>query len=377
MPRILFIASHREGRSPTQRFRFEQYFGHLRRNGMECVLSPLVSEADDRILYSPGNLRRKALFVWRSIGKRRAEVAQLKDFDLVYVSREALMSRSTFFERACKASGVPMVYDFDDSIWLPNVSDANRRWNWVKDPDKTSRIIALADLVIAGNPYLADYARRFNDRVEIVPTTIDTDEYQPRRQRPEGPVVIGWSGSITTIAHFQHAVPALRRIKDKYGDRITFRVVGDGAFRQPDLGITGLPWRKDTELDDLRAMDIGIMPLADDDWARGKCGLKGLQYMALGIPALMSPVGVNCEIIRHGVNGFLPRTEDEWVEQLSRLVEDADLRRRMGEAGRETVVQQYSTLAWQDRYLQLFNALIKPHPGTDVRTEKDRTLARS
>ncbi|MCB0774057.1 MAG: hypothetical protein KDB93_11865, partial [Flavobacteriales bacterium] len=99
MPRILFIASHREGRSPTQRFRFEQYFGHLRRNGMECVLSPLVSEADDRILYSPGNLRRKALFVWRSIGKRRAEVAQLKDFDLVYVSREALMSRSTFFER--------------------------------------------------------------------------------------------------------------------------------------------------------------------------------------------------------------------------------------------------------------------------------------
>jgi glycosyltransferase involved in cell wall biosynthesis len=376
MARILFIASHREGRSPTQRFRFEQYFGHLQRNGVECVLSPLVGEADDRILYSPGNLRRKALFVWRSVAKRRADIARLKDFDLVYVSREALMTRSTFFERACKAAGIPMVFDFDDSIWLPNVSNANRRWNWVKDPDKTSRIIALADLVIAGNPYLADYARRFNDRVEIVPTTIDTDEYQPRKQRPDGPVVIGWSGSITTIAHFQHAVPALRRIKAKYGDRVAFRVVGDGAFRQPELGIAGLPWRKDSELDDLRAMDIGIMPLPDDEWARGKCGLKGLQYMALGIPALMSPVGVNSEIITPGVNGFLPRNEDEWVEQLSRLVDDADLRRRIGEAGRDTVVQRYSTLAWRDRYLQLFNALIKPHPGTDVRTEKDRAFAR-
>lgn len=362
MARILFIASHRHGRSPTQRFRFEQYFGHLERNGVKCVLAPIVGEADDRILYTPGNLRRKALFVWRSVAKRSADVARLKDFDLVYVSREALMSRSTFFERACKTSGIPMVYDFDDSIWLPNVSEANRRWNWVKDPNKTSRIIALADLVIAGNPYLADYARRFNPRVEIVPTTIDTDEYLPRLWRPDGPVVIGWSGSLTTIAHFKLAVPALKRLKAKYGERIAFRVVGDGNFRQEELGIHGLPWSKESELDDLRAMDIGIMPLEDDPWARGKCGLKGLQYMALGIPALMSPVGVNNQIIQPGMNGFLPEDEDQWVEQLSRLVDDADLRQRIGEAGRETVVQRYSTAAWQHRYLQLFQQLLK-QPG--------------
>lgn len=358
MPRILFIASHRMGRSPNQRFRFEQYLGHLERQGFECVLSPLVDESDDRMLYAKGNLLRKAAFVRRSILKRRRDVARMKAFDIIFVCREALMTRSTWFERVFSQGPAKLIYDFDDSIWISNVSEANRRWAWVKDAGKTSRIIGMADLVLAGNAYLAEYAAKFNPQVAVVPTTIDTDEYRPRQQRPPGPVVIGWSGSLTTIQHFRYAVPALMRIKAKYGDRITFRVIGDGHFHHAELGIQGLPWRKETELDDLRAIDIGIMPLPDDEWARGKCGLKGLQYMALAIPTLMSPVGVNSEIIQHGTNGFLPRNEDEWVADLSRLVDNAELRTAMGSAARATVEQRYSTHAWQNRYTELFNDLI-------------------
>ena len=362
--RVLFIATHRAGRNPSQRFRFEQYMEWLQRQGWHCELSHLVEASDDVFLYKPGHFAQKIRFVARCIGKRRRDLRRAKDFDIVFISREALMTRSTFFERGLRKRGVHVVFDFDDSVWLSNVSDANRRWKWVKDPGKTSRIIALSDMVFAGNAYLSDYARQFNGNVRIVPTTIDADEYTPRpadkrdAANAERPVCIGWSGSITTIQHFQYAVPALRAIRERFGERVTFRVIGDGNFRMPELGIEGMPWRKDTELDDLRAIDIGMMPLPDDEWARGKCGLKGLQYMALGIPTLMSPVGVNTEIIRDGVDGYLPRTPEEWVERLARLVEDADLRRRMGEEARRTVVDRYSTKAWRDRYLQHFSELI-------------------
>ena len=135
-------------------------------------------------------------------------------------------------------------------------------------------------------------------------------------------------------------------------------MIGDGSYSEPSLGVQGLPWRKATELDDLRAMDIGIMPLPDDEWARGKCGLKGLQYMALGIPTLMSPVGVNSDIIRDGTNGFLATTTQNWVDKTSRLIDDAELRRTMGLAARKTVVDHYSLKAWQDRYVGFYNELI-------------------
>lgn len=358
MPRILFIASHRPGRSPNQRFRFEQYLDHLRSSGFDCVVSFLVDESDDRILYSKGNLRRKMAFVRRSIAKRRVDVARKNDFDVIFISREALMTRSTWFERAFKKGRARVVFDFDDSIWLSNVSDANKRWSWVKHAGKTAKLIALSDLVLAGNDYLAEYARPINSKVLVMPTTIDTEEYQPRSTRTEGPVVIGWSGSLTTIQHFQYAIPTLLALKTKYGDRIAIRVIGDGSYSHPELGIKGMPWKKETELQDLHAIDIGIMPLPDDQWSRGKCGLKGLQYMALGIPTLMSPVGVNSDIIQHGVNGFLPSTEAEWVEHISRLVEDAELRSVIGAAGRKTVVDRYSLSAWRDRYTDIFNELI-------------------
>jgi len=362
MPSILFIASHRRDRAPGQRFRFEQYFDHLGRNGFHCELSHLVTEQDDAVLYRKGHYMDKARFVHGCSRIRRADLRRSPEFDIVFIFREALMTRSTAFEKAFRKSGARIVYDFDDSIWLPNVSNANRRWAWMKDPDKTARIIALSDLVFAGNNYLADYARGHNPNVMVVPTTIDTDEYLPVPVRNQGPVTIGWSGSITTIQHFQHALPFLRVIKDRFGDRVAFRVIGDGTYHEPSLGIQGMPWRKDTELQDLAGIDIGIMPLPDDPWARGKCGLKGLQYMGLGMPTIMSPVGVNTEIIQDGVNGYLADGTEEWVQKVATLVEDADLRRRMGGEARRTVEERYSVHTWRDRYLTIFKNLIEERP---------------
>lgn len=359
LKKILFIASHRRDRSPNQRFRFEQYTAYLENNGFDCELSELIDEETDKVLYRQGGHLDKVRFVRNCYRIRRKDLKRLDEFDIVFICREALMTRSTYFEKKFAASKAKVVFDFDDSIWLSNVSDANKRWKWMKNPNKTAKLIALADVVFAGNEYLAKFAREFNSEIRIIPTTIDTEEYRKADVECDDKVCVGWSGSITTIQHFEFALPFLKKIKERFGEKVVFRVVGDGSYRNVDLDITGLPWKKDSEIADLSRMDIGIMPLPDDEWAKGKCGLKGLQYMALGIPTIMSPVGVNTGIIEHGVNGALASTEEEWVAELSKLIEDAELRRRIGEAARKTVEERYSVKANEQKYLQAFRELLE------------------
>jgi glycosyltransferase involved in cell wall biosynthesis len=360
MKKVLFIASHRKDRSPSQRFRFEQYFDHLRENGFDCHLSNLLSAEDDKAFYGTGNFSEKISILIRSFFKRRKDVRAAAQYDLIFVQREAFMTGSTYFEKKLSRSGTKMIFDFDDSIWILDTSNANKKWEFLKDGEKTSRIIALSDMVFAGNQYLAGYAARFNKNVKIVPTTIDTNEY--KRIIPEvkkDTVCIGWSGSITTIKHFEYAIPFLLRIKQKYGDKVSVKVIGDSSYVHEALQIKGIGWIKQDEVKELSEIDIGIMPLPDDEWTKGKCGLKGLQYMALEIPTIMSPVGVNTGIISDGKNGYLADNEDEWVDKISKLVDSAELRQQIGREGRNTVESQYSVSSQQNNYVRYFNELLK------------------
>lgn len=355
--RILILCLHRPDRTPSQRFRFEQYLPFLSENGYEFDFSYLLNADDDKRFYSSGHLSAKLGIVTRSVARRVREVRRARRYDLAFVQREAFMLGTAYFEEAIGAK-VPLIFDFDDSIWMQVVSEANKRLAFLKDASKTAKIIKASSLVFAGNEFLAAYARQYNPHVTVVPTTIDTEQYRRVAvQKPSGVVCIGWSGSFSTIEHFRTAVPALRRVKEAYGSRVSFKVIGDGNYYCAELQTHGEPWSAATELQDLSAIDVGIMPLPDTEWARGKCGLKGLQYMALDIPTVMSPVGVNREIIQPGVNGYLPATEDEWVRDLSSLVEDAALRSRIGEAGRKTVERRYSVHANQDVYLRYFDQL--------------------
>lgn len=352
---VLFVALHRPERSPSQRFRFEQYTGFLDRNGFDCEQLFLLNASTDKAFYSSGKYFSKLRIVLSSVKKLWS--ASRKKYDIVFVQREAFMLGSTIFERRFSRHS-KLIFDFDDSIWLQNVSEANKKLVFLKNPSKTSSLIGIADLVFAGNPYLADYARQFNPNVAVVPTTVDTDEYKRDSKAPGEKICIGWSGSPTTIQHFSYAVPVLKRLQEKYGDKIEIRVIGDGSYRNEELGITGIPWTRATEVPEVSKLDIGIMPLPDNEWSRGKCGLKGLVYMSLGIPAVMSPVGVNSDIVTDGENGMLAGNTEEWAEKLSLLIEDSELRKKLGEAGRETVEAHYSVNAWKEKYLALFKSLV-------------------
>ncbi|HNW90373.1 MAG TPA: glycosyltransferase family 4 protein [Bacteroidales bacterium] len=293
--------------------------------------------------------------------RRCYDVLRSVRYDIVFIQREAYFIGPPFFEWLLKKFGAKIIFDFDDSIWLQNVSDANKKYQWLKSFSKTSKIISYASMVFAGNQYLSDYAANYTDRkkIRIVPTTINTTEYFPSNLKNEnGLIRIGWSGSFTTIKHFKFAEKFLTRLSEKYPDKMSIIVIGDKNYKNDQLPVSAYDWKKEDELRMFSYFDIGIMPLPDDEWARGKCGLKGLQYMAIGIPTIMSPVGVNTEIIQDGVNGFLAEAEDEWTEKISLLIESPELRKKIGANGRQTVEERYSFNAWKDKYVSYFEELI-------------------
>jgi glycosyltransferase involved in cell wall biosynthesis len=268
------------------------------------------------------------------------------------------MFRSGFFEKAFKKR-TKFIFDFDDAIWLMDVSDGNKNWKWLKNPAKTSQIIELSDMVFVGNKYLAGYALKFNKNVKIIPTTIDTDYHKKNIfSTAKEKICIGWTGSDTTIKHFIMAESFLEKTKEKFGDKIYFKLIGSDSYKNPRLNLEGIKWNLQTEINDLSEIDIGIMPLPDDEWSKGKCGFKGLQYMAMEIPTVMSAVGVNNEIIEDGTNGFLVSTENEWIEKLSLLIESKELRNKFGVNGRKTVLEKYSVNSQKHNYLEYFNELL-------------------
>lgn len=357
--KVLAIVQHRKGRSPGQRFRFEHYMEHLEKNNYEIEYSYIIDEKDDFYFYSKGYYWKKIFILIKTFFHRNRDVRNAKNFDLIFIYREACMLGTVFFEKRLAKSKVPIVYDFDDSIWLNDTSEGNKNLAWLKNPKKTSKICALSNLVTVGNEYLAQYARQYSQNVKIVPTTIDLNYHFANGQKKTSPqICIGWTGTFTTIKHFELAIPILEKLKEKYKEKVCFRVIANIDSLNYDLLIDLIKWNKKTEIEDLLEFDIGIMPLPDDEWSKGKCGFKGLQCMALKIPVILSPVGVNSEIVEHEKNGLLANNESEWFDYLCQLIDSDDMRKTIGQEGFNTVKEKYSVDVWKEKVLQNFNALI-------------------
>ena len=353
--RVLAVVPSTYDTSPGQRFRIEQWEPILREGGVEITYAPFETPELRSVLYQGGQVLKKVSAVTRNMMLRRDELAKLDGYDLVYIFREAAILGPPWFERKIARSGVPYIFDFDDAVFVSYKSPSNGYLSYLKFPGKTAEICRLATHIMAGNQYLADYAGTYNDNVTIVPTTIDTDKYK-FIEPAKGPetMTIGWSGSFSTVQHLDTIRDALRELaKD---ERFRLRVIGTAAYDLPGVDVEAIPWRSETEIEDLAKIEIGLMPLPDENWSRGKCGLKALQYMALGKPSICSPVGVNSTIIQDGENGYLADGKAEWIEKLKLLIHSAELRRKIGRAGRDTVEQEYSAKVVAPMVLEIFRA---------------------
>jgi len=279
--------------------------------------------------------------------------------DVVWVEKEALPWIPWLIERAVLPHGVPIVSDYDDAVFHRY---DKHRLGAVRAilGKKIKHVMAASDLVMAGNPYLADHAQRAGStRVEIVPTVIDLDAYEVRAEvADKDALCVGWIGTPQTWQALAHPV---HKVLDPVLTEQSALFLAIGAGMQPETTGTFkiLPWSEDTEVSLIQSMDIGVMPLPDTPWTRGKCGYKLIQYMACGVPVVASPVGVNRDIVEHGVNGFLAESDEEWRTAVETLLNDADLRYRMGVAGRKKVEEQYSLQVWGPRVAQMLRSIVE------------------
>jgi glycosyltransferase involved in cell wall biosynthesis len=348
------------------RFRIAQFIPYLESVGIDVTLRSLFTPEFFRLVYKPGHYLQKAATFAALSMRRLGSLRDLARFDVIFIYREMFPIGPALIERLIAARRrPPIVFDFDDAIFLPSVSDANRLILALKRPQKVAAIIRSSNHVITGNEYLAQYARRFNAAVTTIPTSVDTDLFvpshtgDPERVALHGPErvalhepsgngaaparepIVGWIGSPTTGAYIRSLSNVLRRVRERHP--FVLRVSGVGEpFAIPGVRIDDDPWALTREVQLFNTCDVGVYPLADDEWSKGKCGFKAIEFMACGVPVVAAAVGVNREIIEDGVNGFLAAGEDEWVEKLGRLLSDTALRRRFAEAGRRTIQERYS-----------------------------------
>ncbi len=353
MQSILFIVPYPpEGAS--NRFRVLQFLPALAERGIRARVRPFYSRELWSILYKEGHLPRKFVLGAACAANRLLDLWRALFYDMVFIHRESFPLGPAWFERALRLLGKRYVYDFDDAVFLPNAAQPNRLFARLKCPGKTATAVRLSSLTIAGNEYLASYASSTGARrVEILPTVVDTNVFCPPEKTGTGsPLVVGWIGSSTTIeflAPFLELWPEIRR-------RVpgaVLRIVG-GRLPEPlPDGVECVAWRLEDEIAQVRGFDIGIMPMPDNPWTRGKCAFKAIEYMAAAVPAVCSPVGMNNELIDHGRNGYLPRDNGQWVEIIVKLAGDASLRRLVGRAGRDEIERAYSLKAAGPRFVRI------------------------
>jgi glycosyltransferase involved in cell wall biosynthesis len=352
--RIAFIVQLPKNVSPGQRFRLEQYEELLTSNGFLVDTFPFFDEETYQILYKKGFLRQKILGVFKGFLLRILFLRKAHHYGFIFLQREFAPIGPPIFEYLiAKVLKKKIIYDFDDAIWIPAVSDGNKLAGFLKCFWKIGYICKWSYKISPGNAYLAQWVKKYNNMIVINPTCVDVeDKFKQLKTANNDRVTIGWTGSHSTLKYLDIIYPVLQRLEGEF--EFEFLVICNQSPSFQLKSMKFIPWKEETEIEDLSQIDIGVMPLVADAWSEGKCGFKIIQYLALGIPAVASPVGVNKDIVEEGKNGFLCSTEDEWYLALKNLLEDGNLRAEMGKLGREKIVKEYSIQANAENFLSLF-----------------------
>jgi glycosyltransferase involved in cell wall biosynthesis len=353
--RVLFLTRY-TATGPSSRYRVVQFLPYLERAGIAWTLQPLV---DDRYLAARFSGRRPGVAYLAGRALRRvAALLRAGRFDVVFVQKDLFPWAPPIVEWILSASGARVILDIDDAIHLPYAGRRGLR-------GKVPAAIARATRVLAGNRWLADYARQFNPNTVHFPTVVDAERFTPRSAPAGGAVVVGWMGSPETAGFLADLAPAIARAQARTD--FVLRVIGAERFEAPGVRAEARAWSFDREVDDLRGFDVGVMPLRDDAWARGKCSLKLLQYMSAGLATVSSPVGSVGDIVRDGDNGFVAATADAWTRRLSELAVDTGLRARAGARARAWLVANYSLANYGPRLVEHIRAAAEGRGVTHAR----------
>lgn len=359
--KVLALASYPIEAAST-RYRVAQFINPLAEQGITMTVHPFL---DSRLLssvYKRDEWQRTVPGLIGAALRRLGTVWQAHQADLLFVQREAMMFGPPWVEwLAMQLGRCPMVLDLDDATYVSYLSPTYGRWgSALKWFSKTNDLIRWAKIVTCGNRSIAEYVTARGKQATIIPTVVDTESFRPRSgSDPDDVPVIGWVGTHSTYQYLASIFPALQRLAQEYSFRLKVVGAGRDEIEIPGVEVENLAWSLDREIADFQSFDIGLYPILKDDWSVGKSGFKSVQYMSVGVPFVTTPVGACAEIGEPNITHLFATGENEWYESLGQLLRDEDLRKRMGSAGRQHAVENYTVAAQASKLAEVFRAALR------------------
>lgn len=356
MKKIVALVPNTLDWSPGQRVRIESWAKYLKDYGWTVDIYHFESDSLHEVLYQKGRTFNKMIRIASCYLKQLSVVLKNPPCDVLFIYREASLVGPAVIERLAKRMNVPIVYDFDDPIFLTDLNSVNGFFSRLKFAGKTHTLFRLSDRVIAINDIMGGYAKQFNPSVSVVPNIVDPERFRPAEESEGETVSLGWSGSFSTMHNLKAIAEPLRRLQAKY--KVPVRVIGNGDIKIDGVELDVRQWSSQTEVSDLQDCSVGLVPLVEHPGNKWKFFLKVVQYLAVGLPVVAQKAGSNSDVIKDGINGFVVETENEWFERLALLIEDSDLRRRMSRAARQTVLDNYTPQVQMPRVAQIFEEVL-------------------
>lgn len=354
--KVLILCPYPKGAVPGQRFRYEQYLDILKNAHIETVIKPFLSDSAMKVLYEPGHYLLKIWNVVAGFFSRFLLMFHAFDYDYIFIFREASPLGPPIFEFLLFLLKRRIIYDYDDAIFIRRKSSVNPLVWMLKWTSKVKYITKHSYKVVVCNRFLLNWASRYNQNTVLIPTTIDPSYHKPLNKKKDirALPVVGWTGSFSNLSYLEIVRPVLKALQEKYD--FEFRVICDVDPGFPELrNYRFVKWRLETEITDLGVFDIGLMPVPEGVWEKGKVGFKGIQYSALEIVPVVSSVGSGHEVVEHGKTGFVvDNTESEWYEALERLLKSPNLIVAFGKAARAKILEEYSVPSQASAYISLF-----------------------
>lgn len=339
--KVLFLTRYpKEGAS--SRYRVYQYLPYLESMGVSCTSQSFMDLEMYELYFSPGSTLRKMWFLIRALAARLSSLRDYRQYDIIYMQRELFPIGPPWVERYFRKKGMKLIFDYDDALFIKKPSRYNPLATLFRSPDKTLKIFDLVDCVVAGNDWLRDKALDHGVEAVTVEVAEDTQRIQMHEpHRNDSPITIGWLGSRSTVKYLNSIAPVLRKISSEYSN-LVFELVGGGKYFMDGVPWQVSEWSLDGELDALARFDVGLMPLPEEPWSKGKSGGKARTYMAAGVVPVCTGYGYNLELITDKETGYLCNSDSDWYTALSSLIESAELRQRIAVKARSEVELRFS-----------------------------------
>lgn len=356
--RVLVLTPYPYGSTAGPRSSFELWERVLAEADIRLEYAVFETDELHKIIYEPVSVARKGYEMARAYAKFLPKAKAARNYDAVLINREATLIGPAIVERWVSSFGKPLIYHIDDPLYIPYRSPSNGALSYLKFFGKVSSLCRLSRVVIANSPSHVAYAERYNSNVWEIPSVVDAEKYDGWRPRSGlgGPTCIGWSGSPSTVPNLQVIREPLRDLGER--DDVAIRLIGATDFGLPDVRHNGSVWNPATEVNDLRQLDVGLLPVPLTPWTPHKFYLKLVQYMALGIPPVATPLGANSVVIEDGRTGFLAHSVADWSTILKRLVDDADLRGEIGARAAEVARDRYTLQAVTAKVIAAFQSAL-------------------